>query len=50
MCLAFATKILIFVFLENLEVLLKDKLVAVFMYNALVSFGPWKYLDFPMKL
>lgn len=41
-CLAFAIKILIFGFLENVEVLLKAKVVAVFMYNGFISFRPMK--------
>lgn len=50
MCLAFAINILIFGFLQNLEVLLKDKVVAVFIYNGFVSLGLYKHVTFPIKL
>lgn len=49
MCLAFPVKILIFGFLENLEVLLEDEVMAIFMSDGLVPFEPWKCVIFPIK-
>lgn len=46
MVLVFEIKIFILVWLENLSVLLKVKIVAIFICNNFVSFSPWKHIVF----